>query len=111
MVQEDLSHLHIWRRELVDGQTYPHAAAQVESGYGEQFLKHVWQDTLGYAGTELIRRAIGFSHVADLASIAEPQARHACQRHAVELGKTLILTASDIPDVAALLARVRQSGT
>ncbi len=84
--------------------------ALAESGYAEQFLKHVWQDTMGYAGTELIRRAIGFSHVADLASITEPQARYACQRHAVELGKTLILTASDIPDVAALLARVRQSG-
>lgn len=48
--------------------------ALVESGYAERFLKHVWQDTLGYAGTELIRRAIGFSHVADLSSIAEPQA-------------------------------------
>lgn len=84
--------------------------ALAEAGYVAQFLTQVWRDAVGYCGTELIRRTIGFSHVADLAGIEDNDTRHACQRHAVELGKTLILSAGLIPDEHALLARVRQSG-
>lgn len=85
-------------------------AALAEADYVESFLQQVWRDAVGYGGTELIRRAIGFSHVADLAGIADNEARHACQRHAVALGKTLILSAAMVSDAQALLARVRQSG-
>ncbi|GAB7216885.1 S-methyl-5-thioribose kinase [Dickeya oryzae] len=79
-------------------------------GYVEQFLRQVWQDTVGYCGTELIRRTIGLAHVADLDTIADEAARHACQRHAIQLGKTLVLAAAHIDGPEALLARVRQSG-
>ncbi|WP_038914495.1 S-methyl-5-thioribose kinase [Dickeya zeae] len=79
-------------------------------GYVEQFLRQVWQDTVGYCGTELIRRTIGLAHVADLDTIADEAARQACQRHAIQLGKTLVLAAAHIDGPEALLARVRQSG-
>ncbi|MEQ9888907.1 S-methyl-5-thioribose kinase [Pectobacterium zantedeschiae] len=81
-----------------------------ESGYAALFLQQVWLDAVGYCGTELIRRTIGLAHVADLDSIQETYARLACQRHAISLGRTLVLAAPHIADVDALLARVRQSG-
>ncbi|GKW13471.1 S-methyl-5-thioribose kinase [Pectobacterium punjabense] len=81
-----------------------------ESGYAALFLQQVWRDAIGYCGTELIRRTIGLAHVADLDSIQETEARLACQRHAISLGRTLVLAAPHIADVDALLARVRQSG-
>ncbi|GLY63031.1 methylthioribose kinase [Pectobacterium brasiliense] len=84
--------------------------ALAESGYAALFLQQVWQDVVGYCGTELIRRTIGLAHVADLDSIQETEARLACQRHAISLGRTLVLAAPHIADVDALLARVRQSG-
>ncbi|RYC37183.1 S-methyl-5-thioribose kinase [Pectobacterium zantedeschiae] len=84
--------------------------ALAESGYAALFLQQVWLDTVGYCGTELIRRTIGLAHVADLDSIQETDARLACQRHAISLGRTLVLAAPHIADVDALLARVRQSG-
>ncbi|AOR64225.1 S-methyl-5-thioribose kinase [Pectobacterium wasabiae] len=84
--------------------------ALAESGYAALFLQQVWLDAIGYCGTELIRRTIGLAHVADLDSIQETEARLACQRHALSLGRTLVLAAPHIADVDALLARVRQSG-
>ncbi|MGI8490903.1 S-methyl-5-thioribose kinase [Pectobacterium sp. S5] len=84
--------------------------ALAESGYAALFLQQVWRDVVGYCGTELIRRTIGLAHVADLDGIQETEARLACQRHAISLGRTLVLAAPHIADVDALLARVRQSG-
>ncbi|WP_045049375.1 S-methyl-5-thioribose kinase [Rouxiella chamberiensis] len=79
-------------------------------GYAEYFLKQVWHDAVGYCGSELIRRTIGFSHVADLKNIADKEMRHDCQRHAVSLGQWLIITAPQIDDIDALIARIRQNG-
>lgn len=79
-------------------------------GYAEQFLQQVWQDAVGYCGTELIRRTIGLAHVADLESIADPEMRAECQRSALNLGRVLIVNARHIEHIDALLARIRQHG-
>lgn len=65
---------------------------------------------MGYCGSELIRRTIGLAHVADLDSIADDEMRRACQRHALSLGRTLILAASRIDSIDDLIARIRQNG-
>jgi len=79
-------------------------------GYAEYFLKQVWHDAVGYCGSELIRRTIGFSNIADLKNIIDDDMRHECQRHAVSLGQWLIITAPQIDDIDALIARIRQNG-
>ncbi|SVK51216.1 Methylthioribose kinase [Acinetobacter baumannii] len=85
-------------------------AALATPGYAEQFLQQVWTDAVGYCGTELIRRTIGLAHVADLDSIADADMRLDCQRHALGLGRTLIVNAPQIEHIDALLARIRQQG-
>ncbi len=77
-------------------------------GYVSQFLQNVWHDAVGFCGTELIRRSVGLSHVADLDTIADDEMRHACLRHAISLGKALILLADRIENVDAFIARIRQ---
>ncbi|KQN44142.1 methylthioribose kinase [Serratia sp. Leaf50] len=79
-------------------------------GYAEYFLKQVWHDAVGYCGSELIRRTVGFSNIADLKNIIDDDMRHECQRHAVSLGQWLIITAPQIDDIDALIARIRQNG-
>ncbi|KFK92366.1 MULTISPECIES: S-methyl-5-thioribose kinase [unclassified Serratia (in: enterobacteria)] len=79
-------------------------------GYAEQFLQQVWQDAVGYAGTELIRRTIGLAHVADLDNITDPEMQTECQRRALNLGRALIANAAHVEHVDALLARIRQHG-
>jgi len=79
-------------------------------GYGAAFLQKVLQDAIGFCGTELIRRSVGLSSVADMQSIDHQPMREECLRHAISLGKTLILAAPHVQDIDALIARIRQNG-
>ena len=83
-------------------------AALSVPGYASEFLKKVWTDAVGFCGTELIRRSVGLSHVADIDTIADEEMRHECLRHAIALGKVLIVIAPRIDSVDELIARVRQ---
>jgi len=83
-------------------------AALACPGYASAFLQKIWTDAIGFCGTELIRRSVGLSHVADIDSIADEEMRHACLRHAITLGRALILIADRIDSVDELIARVRQ---
>ncbi|CAI0695368.1 S-methyl-5-thioribose kinase [Serratia liquefaciens] len=89
---------------------YTREPALAVPGYAEQFLQQVWTDAVGYCGSELIRRTIGLAHVADLDSISDAEMRAECQRHALSLGRALIVNASQIEHIDALLARIRQNG-
>lgn len=62
------------------------------------FLRQVWQDALGYAGCEMIRRIIGVAHVADIDTIADPIQKAASQRQALALGRALIMNADQLND-------------
>ena len=77
-------------------------------GYASAFLQKVWHDAIGFCGTELIRRSVGLSHVADIDTISDEEMRHACLKHAITLGKALIVIAERIDSVDELIARVRQ---
>ncbi|MCX8962879.1 S-methyl-5-thioribose kinase [Erwinia psidii] len=79
-------------------------------GYASRFLRKIWRDSLGYCGTEAIRRTVGMSQVADIKSITDDAMRIGCVRQTVMLGRTLILAADHIADVDALIARIRQNG-
>lgn len=79
-------------------------------GYAAEFLKKIWQDTLGYCGVEVIRRTVGMSQVADIKNIEDDAMRIECVRQAITLGRTLILAADHTENSDALIARVRQNG-
>ena len=79
-------------------------------GYAQAFLRKVWIDSVGYCGTELVRRTVGMSHVADMKTISDEAMRTECIRSAITLGKTLIIAAPHIDDIDALIARIRQNG-
>lgn len=83
-------------------------SALATPGYASAFLKKVWNDAIGFCGTELIRRSVGLSHVADIDTIQDEAMRHACLRHAIHLGRALIVIADRIDSAEELVARVRQ---
>ncbi|WP_312624525.1 S-methyl-5-thioribose kinase [Scandinavium sp.] len=83
-------------------------AALAFPGYSSAFLKKVCHDAVGFCGTELIRRSVGLSHVADIDTIKDDTMRHECLRHAITLGRALIVLADKIDGVDELIARVRQ---
>ncbi|AUY24332.1 S-methyl-5-thioribose kinase [Mixta calida] len=79
-------------------------------GYVNEFLKKVFADSIGYCGTELIRRTVGMSHVADMKNIPDPAMHTECVHHAIGLGWALIVAAPNIDTVDTLIARIRQHG-
>ena len=92
-------------RARLEGANSPTWAAP---GFGEALLRSVLRDTAGYAGTETIRRVMGFAHVADLEGIKDEGARLGAERLALAAGRDLIVAAGDLRDFAGLERIVRQ---
>ncbi|WP_050926180.1 S-methyl-5-thioribose kinase [Vibrio harveyi] len=61
-----------------------------------EFINEIWTDSLGYAGTEMIRRTVGISHVDDIEFIASEDERIAAQINSLIIGKYLILNANQL---------------
>ncbi|MBE4909510.1 S-methyl-5-thioribose kinase [Bacillus luteolus] len=80
---------HLWEKDNVE------AYAKID-GYLDSLLKQILEDTIGFAGCEIIRRTIGLAHVADLDQIEDYNAKILSKQQALQLGKELILSRSTI---------------
>lgn len=76
--------------------------------YQKYFLRQVFSDSIGYAGTELIRRTVGLAHVADLDKITDAKKRAASEKLALALGKQLIINRHIITDIEQLQDIINQ---
>lgn len=50
-----------------------------------EILTQTWQDAVGYAGCEIIRRTIGLAHVADLDEISSEERKINAKRTALKI--------------------------
>ncbi|MFZ3589568.1 S-methyl-5-thioribose kinase [Bacillus sp. DJP31] len=76
-------------------------------GYLEFTLNQIFEDTIGFAGCELIRRTIGLAHVADLDGISNDELRISAKRKALSLGSQLIKSRQKIQSIEQLIEIVR----
>ncbi|MBQ7896137.1 MAG: S-methyl-5-thioribose kinase [Oscillospiraceae bacterium] len=74
--------------------------------FKEEYLREVMADSLGYAGTEMIRRTVGDSKVFEVSSILDPDIRINIERRLITLGIELIKRAESIKSGSALLELV-----
>lgn len=58
--------------------------------FRKAYLDSVWADSLGYAGTEIIRRVVGDSKVIEVTSVKDPALRVPMERALIRLGIALI---------------------
>ncbi|HTW29147.1 MAG TPA: hypothetical protein VME92_18620, partial [Acetobacteraceae bacterium] len=68
------------------------------------FVDSVWTDTVGFAAMKMIRRILGFAHVLDFESIADPAVRAACETRALGFARRMLLEPEAFPTPAALTA-------
>ncbi|MFC4320556.1 S-methyl-5-thioribose kinase [Litchfieldia salsa] len=68
----------------------------------ENLLEQTFEDMIGFAGCELIRRTIGLAHVLDLDGISSKYKRLQAKRHALALGTQLINNRTIIKDTQQL---------
>ncbi|CAM9887706.1 unnamed protein product, partial [Hapterophycus canaliculatus] len=90
--------LELWSNEdLHKGQAYLRPMYPDTEGLEQaqaQYMRTLWQDTLGFSGMKMIRRVVGISHVEDLDGIDDRATRAQCESHALALGKRLLLSSS-----------------
>ncbi|WP_342430397.1 S-methyl-5-thioribose kinase [Neobacillus sp. FSL H8-0543] len=72
-------------------------------------LSKYFEDAVGFAGCELIRRTIGLAHVADLDQIPNQQSRLTAKQKSLELGKVLIKKRTEINTLEKLVEAVRNN--
>jgi 5-methylthioribose kinase len=70
-------------------------------------LAKFFEDSLGFAGCELVRRTIGLAHVADLDGIVDEQIRIAAKQKSLDLGKFLIKQRKEIKNLDGFIATVK----
>ncbi|MFF7165844.1 S-methyl-5-thioribose kinase [Streptomyces sp. NPDC008086] len=75
-----------------------------DDAYLDRFLRRVWTESLGYAGTEIVRRIIGFAHLTDLTTLEDPVP---ASRRALLMGRELIVRRAELNDPNDARAVVR----
>ena len=65
-------------------------------GYYDAVIAKIFKDSIGFAGTELIRRTIGLAHVIDIDNIADDEVRIATKKLVLEVGQAFILNRQNI---------------
>jgi 5-methylthioribose kinase len=66
-------------------------------------LRHIWQDTLGFAGVKMIRRIFGLAHVEDFESIRNPDIRAACEARALRLARRMVVDRAALSSLLSLV--------
>ena len=74
----------------------------------KEYMRRIFEDTLRFAGTTIIRATLGRHHVADFEQIEDRRRRAACERPAVLLARELIKDAHYVSDMAEVMEVARQ---
>jgi 5-methylthioribose kinase len=72
-----------------------------------RFVSHLFEDSLRFAGTKMIRRILGLAHVEDLESIKNRRVRAACELEALALARKLVLEAPSFGRINLVTAAAR----
>jgi len=96
----------LYERTLFEDQGQDAASEQALS----HRLTHIWHDTLGFAGVEIIRRILSLAHNADNEMIADESLRASCEARELALARHLVVNRNRIPSMANVLDLARRIG-
>ncbi|WP_428376829.1 hypothetical protein [Lichenicoccus sp.] len=74
----------------------------------DDWIAGIFDDMLGFAGMEMIRRILGFAHVLDLESIASDAVRARCELAALAFARRLLLERPALGGIASLLGQIHR---
>jgi 5-methylthioribose kinase len=103
----------LWVAPRPSGDGYPSVfftSSQDGQGFAlerARYFRELLADTLGFAGTEIIRRIVGFAHNKDFESIANPDLRARLERRALTFARALMVEAQSFSSMDDVLRRAR----
>jgi 5-methylthioribose kinase len=68
----------------------------------------LFDDSLGFAASEMIRRILGLAHVADLDGIADPEMRALCEARALRAARELLVNHRMYTSIKPAIAMMRE---
>ncbi len=99
--------LAIWRSDA-EGDAFSPALFADEPGrqaleaFRIRTMARLFQDAAGFAGAKMARRILGLAHVEDMESIKDPDRRAACERRALHLARTLMVSRNRIASIGEI---------
>jgi 5-methylthioribose kinase len=88
IIRESWNHFADLFSQLMANNT--HDIALQNDTYHARYLRGIFLDSLGFAGCELIRRALETSPVAEIESITDETKQSLAKQHIIQLGRVLI---------------------
>jgi len=93
----------LWRTERT-GILYEDSVFGGQSLASEQALSQrlamIWEDTLGFAGVEMIRRTLSLAHIAENDSIEDEALRANCEARGLDMGRQLVVNRTRMGDIS-----------
>jgi 5-methylthioribose kinase len=89
----------------------PDSRAQVIARVRADYMARLFDDSLGFAGSEMIRRILGLAHVADMDEIADSKARALSEARALYAARKLLLERGKYRNLAHTLDMIRAQRT
>ena len=84
--------------------TYTAEFTMADARLKSEMLSNIFQDAVGFAGLEMLRRLIGAAHVKDIEGIVDLSRKLSVERAALQFGTTLVKQHQSLGDVAAIIA-------
>ncbi len=89
----------------------PDSRAQVIERVRADYLARLFDDSLRFAASEMIRRILGLAHVADMDEIAEPRARALSETRALFAARELLVNHLEYRNISHTLDMIRAQRT
>jgi 5-methylthioribose kinase len=85
----------------------PDTAREVIERVRRDYVARLFEDALGFAATEMIRRIVGLAHVADMDEIADAEARARSETRALHAARELLVQRRRYSSIADVLSMIR----
>ncbi len=76
--------------------------------YQQNFMLHILQESIGFAGAKISRRQLGIAGVADIRGIEEPESRARAEKMALSIGIHLVKHYRDMTHITDLTKYLRK---
>jgi len=93
----------LFERSLFEDQGHAQASEQALC----HRLNNIWEDLLGFAGVEIIRRTLSLAHIAENETIENDELRADCETRGLKLARQLVVNRCNMNSMASIHDLVR----